>query len=446
MRKVLFALYLPMLLSAREYGFEEILEKALTNNNSLKAKKIDIEIAKARLSEISAKKFGELNIGHNYTKTNHAGYVFMNKLSSREATFADFGFRDFLAAQNSGQNPLSIAPDELNNPKARDNYESFVEYKLPIFAGFALSNQEAAAKKIEEAARLFAIKDEKALAVETLKAYNNAVAAKKYLDAMQISKKSVELIVSNTSEMLKEKLASKTDMMEAEYADSVSRVRLFEAQKNYDVAISYLKFLTDDEAVDGVSGFYEPPTGKSGELQRDDIAAKSAIKEASKKMSDASFADFYPKVFAFAKYGYNDNTLSFSSSKDFYLAGVGLSYNITDFGATSAKNEGARAEFLKASYDEAATKSFAKFELKQKELELKQKELQLTEAKSAKSLASNIFENYKIKYKNGLATVSDLVKKEAEDSLSAAAFIGATAAYLNAKAEYKYALGQGVKE
>ena len=72
--------------------------------------------------------------------------------------------------------------------------------------------------------------------------------------------------------------------------------------------------------------------------------------------------------------------------------------------------------------------------------------MQLSEAKSAKALASNIFENYKIKYKNGLTSVSDLVKKEAEDSLSQAALIGATAAYLNAKAEYKYALGQGVKE
>lgn len=39
--------------------------------------------------------------------------------------------------------------------------------------------------------------------------------------------------------------------MEAEYVDSVSRARLFEAE-NYEVAISYLKFLTDDEAVDGV--------------------------------------------------------------------------------------------------------------------------------------------------------------------------------------------------
>lgn len=446
MKKVLFALYLPILLAAREYGFEEILEKALTNNNSLKAKKIDIEIAKSRVSEISAKKFGELNIGHNYTRTNHAGYVFMNKLSSREATFADFGFGDFLSAQASGQNPLSITPDELNNPKPRDNYESFVEYKLPIFAGFALSNQEAAAKKIEEAAKLFAAKDEKALAVETLRAYNNAVAAQKYLEAMRVSKKSVEMIVSNTSEMLKEKLASKTDLMEAEYADSVSRARLFEAEKNYEVAISYLKFLTDDEAVDGVGGFFEPRLNKTIELKRDDMAAKSAIKDASKKISDASSADFYPKVFAFAKYGYNDNSLTLSSSKDFYLAGVGISYNITDFGATSAKTEGARAEFLKASYDEAATKSFAKFELKQKELELKQKELQLSEAKSAKALASNIFENYKIKYKNGLTSVSDLVKKEAEDSLSQAALIGATAAYLNAKAEYKYALGQGVKE
>lgn len=127
----------------------------------------------------------------------------MNKLSSREATFADFGFGDFCRRKPPVKIHSLLLQMSSTIQKPRDNYESFVEYKFPIFAGFALSNQEAAAKKIEEAAKLFVAKDEKALAVETLRAYNNAVAAQKYLEAMRVSKKSVEMIVSNTSEMLK---------------------------------------------------------------------------------------------------------------------------------------------------------------------------------------------------------------------------------------------------
>ena len=59
---------------------------------------------------------------------------------------------------------------------------------------------------------------------------------------------------------------------------------------------------------------------------------------------------------------------------------------------------------------------------------------------------AQIFENYKLKHQNGLASITELIKKEAEALVAQAEEIEAKAMYLNAKAEYKYAMGLGIKD
>ncbi len=428
MKRILLAFFVPLALFGKECDFDEILTKTLENNKELKAKKLSLDIAKARVKEISSKKFGEITLNENFYRTDSAGYVFNSKLSSREVT------------------PNDMMISEMNEPKARNNFETTAEYKVPIFTGFMLSREEDAAKNMEKAAEFIAKKDEKRMAIEALKAYNYAVAAKRYLEAAKVSHRSVEMILSNVNEMYKQKLASKTDVMEAEVAKTTADARLFEAEKQYQTALEYLKFLTDDDSVDGVSGFYEVRVSNGSYENRDELKASEFMKEASKKKSDATISEYLPKIFAFAKYGYNDNVLTLSSSKDFYMVGVGLSYSLTDFGGGTAKREAARAEFLKSSFEAASMKGYAKFDAKQKELDMKQKEKLVLQTASKRELANQIFENYKIKYQNGLTNITELIKKEAEALVAKAEEIEAKAMYLNAKAEYKYAIGLGVKD
>jgi len=428
LHRVLLGIILPIFLFANQYEFDEILQKAIDNNKELKAKKLSLEIAKARVKEISSKKFGEVSLNENYYRTNNAGYVFNSKLSSREVTSPDFIIND------------------MNNPGVRDNFETTAEYKVPIFTGFMLSNEEKAAKNMEKAAEYISKKDEKQLALETLRAYNFAVAAKRYLQAVELSHKSVEHIVKNTNEMYKEKLASKTDLMEAQLAITTADARLFDAKKQFDTSIEYLKFLTDDESVDDVKGFYNVLLKDGTSDNRDELKASEYMKLASKSKSDASISEYMPKIFAFAKYGFNDNSLTVSGNRDFYTVGIAASYSLTDFGGGSAKREAAMAEYLKASFEAASMKGYAKFDAKQKELEMKQKEKLVEQSKAKKELAAQIFENYKLKHQNGLTNITELLKKEAEASVANAEEIEANAMYLNSKAQYKYALGLGIKD
>lgn len=72
------------------------------------------------------------------SRTNHSGYVFNSKLSSREAAFKDFGAMDFI---NSNLNE-NIEPNNLNNPEDRNNFNTKITYEIPLFTGFKLSTQE----------------------------------------------------------------------------------------------------------------------------------------------------------------------------------------------------------------------------------------------------------------------------------------------------------------
>ena len=60
----------------------------------------------------------------------------MGKLSSREATFKDFG-----ELNHSNPNVLDIKKD-LNYPDSYTSINSYISYDLPLFTGFALYHQK----------------------------------------------------------------------------------------------------------------------------------------------------------------------------------------------------------------------------------------------------------------------------------------------------------------
>merc|ERR1711879_266242 len=87
--------------------------------------------------------YGELNLSHEMMRTNHAGHVFNSKLSSRQATFGDFG-----ASEYAGITSLDIEPDNLNNPDAVNNFNTKITYDIPLFTGDRRKREK---KKVEKA-------------------------------------------------------------------------------------------------------------------------------------------------------------------------------------------------------------------------------------------------------------------------------------------------------
>jgi outer membrane protein len=113
MKKILFTAALSSLLLAKSVTFNEVLKETMKNNLELKAKKLNIDKAKADLDKAKGMEWGKLIFSEEISRTNNPLYVFGMKLGSREATFRDFGFSDFLG-------PLSGALRDADNATPND--------------------------------------------------------------------------------------------------------------------------------------------------------------------------------------------------------------------------------------------------------------------------------------------------------------------------------------
>jgi len=162
MKKKVILLSLPAFIFASTINYEQALNKTLLNNKELKAKKLTIKKAQLDLKGAKSYDWGTLTFNENIARTNNALNVFGMKLMDREATFRDFGFKDFLTPLGSAiataddstagnfdpasmSGLLDTAPDDLNNPGSRTNYETKLTYEVPLFTGFKLKNAKAMA-------------------------------------------------------------------------------------------------------------------------------------------------------------------------------------------------------------------------------------------------------------------------------------------------------------
>ncbi len=83
-------LYLLLLLShmfSQTIDYENALELSLKNSKKLQSQELTIESSKLDIQKVKSFSYGEMNLSHEMSRTNHAGYVFNSKLSSREASF-----------------------------------------------------------------------------------------------------------------------------------------------------------------------------------------------------------------------------------------------------------------------------------------------------------------------------------------------------------------------
>jgi len=447
-------------LMAKTVDFNIVLDEALKNNLELKAKKLNIAKAKADLKKAKGANYGKLTFSSEVARTNDALYVFGMKLESREATFKDFGFSDFLAKMPglmrgsvSGNQVLAIQPDDLNNPGSRTNVKTKLVYEIPIFTGFKLTYAKEMAALQVKANKYKYSNDKKALAIEVLKAYNGAVAAKQFVEALKTAKKTTTSFVKMIDAFYLQGMATKIDLLQAKKRDSEVNAMLIEAENKYKLALSYLQFLTDDYNIDGVKDF-KVIVSKNKSLKdliklalnnRSDLKWMDANVKTMQKKVKFEKADKYPMIGAHLEYGFNDNRPTLSLKKDYYLAAVGLKWNIFDK-SKDADIEKSKIEALQVNDYYKYMKKGIALDVKQKYLNYLAKKAVIKEKLTNKELAEEILKKYTFMYKQGMINITILLMKEAEARKARAELIKARYDEALAAAELKKAIGDLLKE
>ena len=446
MHKIYLSLLLTSLTYAQSVSFEEVLSLSLQNNKDLQQQKLNTQLSNLDIKTIDSINYGKLSITEELSRTNHSGYVFNSKLSSREATFRDFGF----VQQNEG---IDVQPKDLNYPDARNNYNTKLIYEVPLFTGFKLSNQKDILKLQEEANNIKYNLDKKELEFEVLKAYNSAVVAKDFVKALEKAKESIIFMKDAAIAFHKEGLITKIDVNEAKVYESNINSQLLEAKNNFQLALSYLGFLSSDDSITDVENleniYFKFPNEKELYEQalksRDEIKMQDIHVNASKKNIEISKASYYPSVYSRLEYGYNDDKLTIDDDKDYYMAMVGVSLTLFD-NTRNIEKQKSKIEYAKATLNQEKLKDAIKLELKKAVLNLETKEKILLEKMQAKNLANDILEQAKLQYKNQLISMTTLLQQEANFRKNEALLIEARYEKSLALASLNLVLGKNIKE
>ena len=445
MKKIYLSLLISHFCFAQTINFSEALKQSLGNSKDLKKQELNIQISKEDTNSITASNYGVLSLNSNISRTNHAGYVFMGKLSSREATFKDFGF----SQMNEG---INTTPKDLNYPGDRTAINNFVSYDLPLFTGFKLENYKDISKLQEKANEILYNLDKKNLELEVLKAYNGAVLSKDYLKTMKNAQKNIEFIHNSALEFHKNGLVTKIDVNEAKVYMLNVNSKLVEAENNFNLSLAYLKFLTSNELisdVEGIQNIYfdfenEEELYKKALEKRDEVSLQKISIDANNKNIDVQKSSYYPQVFTHLEYGVNDNRFTSDQDKDYYMALLGISLIIFD-GSRNALVEKAKLEELKSKLDYEKLKDGIKLELEKAMLNYKAKQAILKEKIEAKELANEVLNQAKLQYKNRLISMTTLLNQETNYEKSQTMLLEAIYENSLALANLNLVLGKNIK-
>ena len=415
MRWLIVTLFSLTLLGANErLTLEVALQKVRQNNLELFAAKLDEEIASFEDEAARNSSFGSLDITQNALRSNDALSVFGFKLQSREATFGDFGFSSAVPLNPTTQ------PTDLNYPKARNHFQTTVEYSIPLYTG----GQMGAYQKITQSLKALKSLEKDQLQAQKIfevkKSFYTLSLLEKHLEHLRIVDENIAKIQGLTIAMHEEGYAKKVDILEVEARKSDVERLIHQAKSNHKILLHFLSFLLN-EKVSSIALVEEDVLmiqGSEKELLTRNHDVQKAYRgvEISHAQMDVAQSAFLPKIGAFAQYGSSDNRfLNDFSEKESYTLGIQLKWNLFKAGVDKAGLEKARVAFLKAKtmLSLAEQSSFLQWEKIVTQIEHETYEIE--HLKKEYRLAQAIYENYAQRYAEKLVSIHEVMMKQSDE-------------------------------
>jgi len=414
---------------------------------------LEIEVArynemmkKLDIATVNAKNFGTLELSVMAMRSNDAGNVFGFKVQSREASFADFGFADFMGAigqgvqqsammyggvpnfatfaqglSQNGANILKIQPKDLNYPKARNHFLTKATFKIPLFTGGMLTNYKKITTKLYEMSKLDTAKVCSLKRFELKKTFYNIGLVNSYISNLYNIEKNIRKLKTIIKEMQKEGYAIETDYLEVDAKLAEVEAMLNQAKLNKELAYQFLSFLLNRDIVSVRAPRLAPSlphvTKELVEERSLDIAKAKLGLKITKDALAVEKAKFLPKVGAFAEYGYADNKLvpQKIAQKDFYNVGVQATWNLFNGGADMASLEKAKLNRLKVATQVKLAKKGMWLKAQKLQSEIKSLNARVRSFTKQYKFAHKVFLTYRAKYKEGISSITDLLIKQSKE-------------------------------
>ncbi|WP_281951115.1 TolC family protein [Nitrosophilus kaiyonis] len=409
------------------------------NNSEIKIAKFNEDIAKFKTKIAKSYNYGSLDYTFLALRSNDAGNVFGFKLQSREASFADFGFDEFLApmgqvlgllAQEKNTQAaaaisqmgsiLKIQPKKLNYPDPRNHFLNKLTYQIPLFTGFKLTQYEKISKAMEEMSHLDAKKIINEKIYQTKKTFYDITLVENYIKNLQTLKSNIDKLEEIIKAFMSEGYAKDTDLLEVQAKKAEVLSYLNQAKLNRDLAYQFLEFLIG-EKVDSISHVEELaplPKGSVKELVEKTFDMKK-VKIGLKIMDEnikLQKSGLYPMIGAFGEYSSaDDKPFNDFEDHDAYTIGAQLKWNLFNGGETTAQIQKAKIEKMKMAEQYILAKRGLALKINQIITEVKSKDYDVNAKKKQFDFSKRVYEHYEGKYKEGLVKISDVLIKHSEE-------------------------------
>lgn len=411
--------------AAGALSLDEALELLKSQNLELKAAEYDVESARESTSQASGRHWGSLDFIQNISRSDDAGNVFGFKLTGREANFGDFGADEFMSNFNAcqGGDPAACAamytepPESLNYPGDRNFFQSKLQYTLPLYVGGKISAYVAAAEGMERLKRLDRTKLLNEKIYETRKAYYDMRLLDEALSNLKTILRNIGTLENMTQSMITEGYAKKTDLLEVQAKKSNVERSVNQMEANEALLYHYLSFLLNQPVAsialpDSDVAMPQLDATKIIEDNIDVRRAKAGLR-IRESMEDVALADYLPTVGLQAEVQTAaDSFEHYTADKGSYTVGVQLKWNLFAGGADYAENEQARIESLKTKTQIELAKKGIALQIDKIHTEIKSLDYEIEALAKELALANEIYASYEERYREQLASMSDVVIKQ----------------------------------
>jgi len=422
MKRIMSILSFALLLSANDnsmsmthaLSLNEALELLQSQNLEIKAAKLDEKSAQEQVQSVSGMNWGKLTFTQDAARSNDAGNVFGFKLTSREATFGDFGFAEF---SMTNPNILKVEPKDLNYPGYRNFYQSKLKYEVPLFTGFAISSYT---NIMQEMKKIKSLDKEQVMtekSYELRKSFYDMALLDSSIKNLNKILYNIETLENTTQTMIEVGYAKKVDLLEVKAKKGNVERLLVQMKANQKLLYHYISFLLNKKVDNIMLPASEVPmpnlTDKEVLSRNIDIQKATTALEIRKSMLDANEAAYYPTVGAFGEVATADDTfLGDASDHKAYTVGARLTWNIFNGGIDSAKIEQAKIEKMKMHTQVELAKKGIALKVAKIRTEIESQNAQIASLEKELALANAIYENYEGRYKEKLVSMSDVIIKQ----------------------------------
>ncbi len=441
---LLLVLAVPLFAGLKNLTLHHALQILKHDNLELKISRFNEQMKAYEIKAVTGLNYGKLDVTVMGMRSNDAGNVFGFKLQSREASFGDFGFKDFLGgfgqamidpgtglpnfnafAQNMG-NPvvqnqlLELQPKDLNYPAARNHFQTKFSYMVPLYTGGKLTEYKHITQSMYKMSKFNTKQLLNVKIYETKKAFYDISLVENYIANLSKIIYNISKLESIVVSMQHEGYAQDIDLLEVQARKAEAQSMLNQAKLNKDLAYQFLSFLLNTEVskIRKLSDMAPMPHISKSDLEANNIDIQKALLglKISKMAIDVQKSSFLPEIGAFGEYGSADNVfMNDFFDKDSYTFGVQVKWNIFNGGVDAANLEKAKLKHLMVRDQVALAKRGIALKVKQLKTQVLSANADVRSYKKQLNFARRVYQNYRARYKEGIVSISDVLIKQSKE-------------------------------